>query len=302
MIHRPTLLFILSITLTATIAQAAKIPNFRVKQIGGKSEVFQLSQHRGSWVLLEFLSSTRSDVDTNRYVVLAASAEELVEKEDLCPVIIVEGEKETLEAWWKALPRNNLPLCRDPRGQLASVLRIKKERTKDGKSQGLPATILVDPEGNETWRSVGKNAQDRPPIEAVLEELQSAKQELEEEARKRKEEDAQATATETGLKYIDLVKGEGPSPQTGQKVTVHYTGWLRDGTKFDSSLDRGTPFSFKIGTGKVIQGWDEGVATMQVGGKRKLIIPPNLGYGSSGAGSIPPNAELIFEVELLSVE
>ena len=109
--------------------------------------------------------------------------------------------------------------------------------------------------------------------------------------------------TESGLKYTDLVVGDGPSPETGQAVTVHYTGWLEDGTKFDSSLDRGQPFTFAIGMGGVIAGWDEGVATMKVGGKRQLVIPSELGYGAQGAGGvIPPNATLIFEVELLSVK
>jgi peptidylprolyl isomerase len=99
------------------------------------------------------------------------------------------------------------------------------------------------------------------------------------------------------------VEGDGPSPETGQTVTVHYTGWLEDGTKFDSSLDRGQPFTFAIGMGQVIAGWDEGVATMKVGGKRQLVIPSELGYGEQGAGAvIPPNATLIFEVELLAVQ
>jgi peptidylprolyl isomerase len=112
-----------------------------------------------------------------------------------------------------------------------------------------------------------------------------------------------ATTTPSGLKYIDLVEGEGDSPKTGQKVTVHYTGTLEDGKKFDSSVDRGTPFTFKIGVGQVIQGWDEGVGTMKVGGRRTLIIPPELGYGARGAGGvIPPNATLIFDVELLEVK
>ena len=104
------------------------------------------------------------------------------------------------------------------------------------------------------------------------------------------------------LQIEDLAVGDGDSPQAGKTVTVHYTGWLTDGTKFDSSVDRGNPFSFQIGQGQVIQGWDEGVMSMKVGGKRKLTIPPEMGYGERGAGGvIPPNATLVFEVELLGV-
>ncbi len=108
--------------------------------------------------------------------------------------------------------------------------------------------------------------------------------------------------TASGLEYEDLVEGTGPTPQRGQKVTVHYVGTLTNGKKFDSSRDRGQPFSFTIGVGQVIAGWDEGVGSMQVGGKRKLTIPASLGYGARGAGNvIPPNATLIFEVELLGI-
>jgi peptidylprolyl isomerase len=120
--------------------------------------------------------------------------------------------------------------------------------------------------------------------------------------------DAQpVTATQSGLKMIDTKVGTGAMPKTGQTCVMHYTGWLyvdgKKGAKFDSSLDRNEPFSFKIGQGQVIGGWDEGVATMKVGGKRTLIIPPDLGYGSRGAGGvIPPNATLIFDVELLGVK
>ena len=110
------------------------------------------------------------------------------------------------------------------------------------------------------------------------------------------------TTTPSGLKYLDIESGSGPAAKPGQKAKVHYTGWLNDGRKFDSSLDRREPFEFTIGAGMVIKGWDEGVEGMKVGGKRKLQIPPALGYGSSGAGGvIPPNAELIFEVELLEL-
>ncbi len=105
-----------------------------------------------------------------------------------------------------------------------------------------------------------------------------------------------------GLHFIDAVLGTGPQAQAGQRVSVHYTGWLTDGTKFDSSRDRGQPFQFGLGAGQVIKGWDTGVAGMRVGGQRRLIVPPDLGYGVRGAaGVIPPNATLIFDVELLGV-
>jgi len=109
--------------------------------------------------------------------------------------------------------------------------------------------------------------------------------------------------TDSGLKYIDNDMGSGDYPEKGDKVVVHYTGKLEDGTKFDSSLDRGQPFEFTIGVGQVIKGWDEGVIGMKIGGKRQLIIPSDLGYGERGAGSvIPPDATLIFDVELIDIK
>ena len=114
--------------------------------------------------------------------------------------------------------------------------------------------------------------------------------------------DEQVIQTATGLEYADIVEGTGARPKPGETVRVHYTGWLKSGQKFDSSVDRGEPFEFPIGKARVIKGWDEGVGTMKVGGKRKLIIPAHLGYGERGAGAvIPPGATLIFEVELLAI-
>jgi peptidylprolyl isomerase len=119
-----------------------------------------------------------------------------------------------------------------------------------------------------------------------------------------KKGDEKVVTTASGLKYVDHKVGDGTEAKEGSKVTVHYTGTLENGKKFDSSVDRGKPFGpITLGKGMVIKGWDEGLQGMKVGGKRKLIIPPNLGYGERGAGdAIPPNATLIFEVELLKVE
>jgi FKBP-type peptidyl-prolyl cis-trans isomerase len=110
------------------------------------------------------------------------------------------------------------------------------------------------------------------------------------------------TRTRSGLEYWDIKTGDGATAVAGKPVRVHYTGWLTNGTKFDSSVDRGQPLSFPLGAGRVIKGWDEGVAGMKVGGKRQLRIPPDLGYGPRGAGGvIPPNATLVFDVELVEV-
>ena len=122
----------------------------------------------------------------------------------------------------------------------------------------------------------------------------------------KKSDTMKMTKTPSGLQYEDIQVGTGASPTKGQTCVVHYTGWLWEngakGEKFDSSVDRGTPIAIPIGVGRVIKGWDEGVMTMKVGGKRILLIPPDLGYGSTGKGKIPPNATLLFEVELIEIK
>ncbi len=153
----------------------------------------------------------------------------------------------------------------------------------------------------------------QPPTLTPEQKAAAAKRAAAKKAAAKKAADAKAAEAKTetkskivttpsGLKYEDLKVGDGPSPQNGQTVVVHYTGWLLSLKKFDSSVDRGQPFEFRLGTGGVIKGWDEGVLTMKVGGKRKLIIPPDLGYGASGNGPIPGNSTLIFEVELLGIK
>jgi peptidylprolyl isomerase len=150
-------------------------------------------------------------------------------------------------------------------------------------------------------------AQEKPAPKAEASKAKAADAAAPAEAKK----ESKMVKTESGLQYEDIVVGTGPSPVTGQTCVMHYTGWLwgwlgisgAKGTKFDSSVDRGSPFEFPIGRGRVIKGWDEGVATMKVGGKRTLLIPPALGYGDRGAGNvIPPGATLLFEVELLGVK
>jgi peptidylprolyl isomerase len=147
----------------------------------------------------------------------------------------------------------------------------------------------------------------RFPLLACAAVLLAARPAPADSTQKNEEKASKMVKTPSGLQYEDTVVGTGATPKTGQTCVMHYTGWLWEanakGKKFDSSVDRGQPFEFQIGRGMVIKGWDEGVATMKVGGKRTLLIPANLGYGSRGAGGvIPPNATLLFDVELLGVK
>jgi peptidylprolyl isomerase len=148
-----------------------------------------------------------------------------------------------------------------------------------------PAPANADPQPALVAMNTNKPAQPAPPMDSA-----------------NSPQKTEVVTTPSGLKYEEITPGEGAMPQTGQTVEVHYTGTLENGQKFDSSRDRNQTFKFQIGTGQVIKGWDEGLSTMKVGGRRKLIIPPDLGYGARGAGGvIPPNATLLFDVELVGV-
>lgn len=148
----------------------------------------------------------------------------------------------------------------------------------------------------------------RPPRGALFAQAdeqaqQMQQQQQQQEQQPQQQQSSSPVTTETGLQYEEIVVGNGAVPRYGQTVTVHYTGWLTNGTKFDSSLDKGQPFQFVLGAREVIRGWDEGVSTMRIGGKRRLIVPPDLGYGDRGAGGvIPPGATLVFDVELLGAQ
>ncbi len=154
--------------------------------------------------------------------------------------------------------------------------------------------LVVSQFTNQPNASADRLTQNQPQIAQVTEKKPTSNT--------MPDDDNKAVTTDSGLKYVVLNEGTGATPKAGQTVVVHYTGTLEDGTKFDSSRDRGQPFSFKLGAGQVIKGWDEGLSTMKVGDRRQLIIPPELGYGARGAGGvIPPNATLVFDVELLKI-
>lgn len=179
--------------------------------------------------------------------------------------------------------------------EMADSVKAGAEKTKvEATMKAEQAAPAAPAEANKAEQEAKK---------AALEADKAAKA-TEKKAEKAAKMEAKEIITETGLKYVDLKVGSGASPKKGDKVSVHYTGWLLDGKKFDSSVDQGQPFEFNIGTGQVIKGWDEGVMSMKVGGKRKLIIPPDLAYGQRavGGGLIPANSTLIFEVELLGIK
>jgi peptidylprolyl isomerase len=168
-------------------------------------------------------------------------------------------------------------------------------------NQGGKARLIIPPELAYGAQGAGEVI---PPNATLIFEVELVSVEPGSPAAPTQVEPADYTETETGLRYYDLQVGDGATAEAGKTVTVHYTGWLENGQKFDSSIDRGEPFSLALGAGQVIPGWEEGVAGMRVGGRRQLVIPPELAYGQTGAGGgvIPPNATLTFEIELLDVQ
>src|SRR3989339_1969993 len=185
------------------------------------------------------------------------------------------------------------------------LVQLKAEREKDKANYAVIMAELetARAELSQVKTEYTKVKADLVQTKAELEKTKKELAQIREEFTKmspKQPSDEKAITTASGLQYVDQVIGTGAEAKPGMNVSVHYTGWLTNGTKFDSSKDRGQPFEFPLGAGRVIRGWDEGVAGMKIGGKRKLIIPSDLGYGARGAGNvIPPNATLVFEVELL---
>lgn len=166
-------------------------------------------------------------------------------------------------------------------------------------SEGAKATLIIPPDLGYGANGVANII---PPDATIIFTVEVVQISDTSPAEPIEVDDADYTETDSGLKYYDFEIGEGDTPEEGNEISVHYTGWLMDGTKFDSSIDRFSPFNFTFGTGQVIEGFDEGLSTMQVGGKRQLLLPSELAYGEAGAGNIiPPNSILIFEVELVSI-
>jgi peptidylprolyl isomerase len=165
-----------------------------------------------------------------------------------------------------------------------------------GMAIGSKRTLIIPPELGYGARSAGSI----PPNSTLIFEVEML--DISEPRKIPEYDEANLQTTESGLQYVITQEGTGAIPQKGQTVEVHYSGWLVDGKMFDSSVDRGAPIQFPLGTGRVIPGWDEGLAMMKVGGKRILVIPSELAYGAGGRGAIPPNSILIFEVELLGVK
>jgi len=258
--------------------------------------VHSLAEHHGSTVVLVFYTED-STAGSTRELDSLHGAEKQITQQGAALLAVGAQDQASHAAFARAL-KLDFPLLADTGGKVSGLYGVRNEQT------GLanPAVFVIGPDGKLLKMANLLNEKNAGPRVAALVTPPA---------------NASSAAgpypgwpttqpvkmLPGGLKYQDLVVGAGEKPHKGDTVRVHYTGYLLDGTKFDSSVDRGAPFSFPLGAGQVIRGWDEGVATMTVGGKRKLIIPADLGYGAAGAGGvIPPDATLVFDVELLGID
>lgn len=276
-----SLVFTLGGTLTEAGAQSktndskanASAQNNQPKWVKTKSGLEYLDQKAGTGAIAE-----KGDVVTAHYVGMLTDGKKFDSSRDRKePFSFTLGAGEVIEGWDEGIAGM----------QVGGKRKLRIPAKLGYGNQGVPgvippnATLIFEVE----LMDVKKAQKPKPAIKE--EKMESGKE----------------VTTPSGLRYIDLVEGTGATPQRGETVIVHYTGTFEDGRKFDSSVDRGQPFKFPLGMGRVIKGWDEGLSTMKVGGKRKLILPPDLAYGERGAGNvIPPNSTLVFEVELLGIE
>lgn len=305
MVRFAFLAFLIAVSSGSVEAQK-RVQDFRAQQCGGNEALFQLSAHKGSWVLLDFLLPVEDATEAAHYAAIESEASRLLYEHGILPVFFKPNDSEATAKWWNSLASHSVPIFRDPDGKLASALGIPKGVFLMEGPAHYPAVILVDPDGNEVWRATGKNAGDRVDVATILDEKKKATVQRkmaagEEDRDPWDPDDPRATTTPSGLKIVEIAEGKGIPAKTGRAIRVHYTGWLTDGTKFDSSRDRGVPFDLRVGVGQVIKGWDEGLLHMKEGGIRKLIIPPELAYGDSVQGKIPANSTLVFEVEMVEI-
>ncbi|MCA9450342.1 MAG: redoxin domain-containing protein, partial [Candidatus Omnitrophica bacterium] len=230
-------------------AQAGFVPDFIAQQCGGSEIKFKLTDHRGSWVVLNFLLPGDNPTGRDLYSDYEQRLDELIYGHNIKPVFFKPGEKSEIANWWESLDSNRIPVLQDPNGKLSRALKIPYGLKSGDQITLYPTTLLLDPEGNEVFRKVGKSIEERIGVEELLREWEPLDEKY---SNRMAETDGEVSEedwiqTESGLKYVDLKEGQGPAVKRGNLLTVQYTGSLENGKKFDSSLDRDEPFTFPYG-------------------------------------------------------